>query len=342
MPARLSSDGGPEMIAKATQDFFKRWGIRHRLSSAYLSSSNGRAEVCVKATKRMLHDNIRADGSLDTDRFAVAIMTKRNTPDYDSKLSPAEIVMGRRLRDALPMIPKNLMVMNNPAINPVWRDLWSKKESVIQDRYLRSLEDPPTANSRLQPLKEQDKVLIQNQAGKAPLRWEKTGTVVEVLPFDQYIVKVSGSNRLTRRNRKFLRAYEPAATQERLVVSEEHCRDKEPDVESAWGAGEYVLPSSDSTNARRIISPTDSSQTVPADAGHETRRSLSPGLRDDVQGVNPAGQIGERSLVNVQPTVPGQTQDVGLRRSSRANKGKTTKFRDCVTGEELEALGSDP
>ena len=148
---------------------------------------------------------------------------------------------------------------------------------------------------------------------------------------------------LTRRNnRKFLRAYEPAATQERLVVSEEHCRDKEPDVESAWGAGEYVLPSSDSTNARRIISPTDSSQMVPAEAGHETRRSLSPGLRDDVQGVNPAGQIGERSLVNVQPTVPGQTQDVGLRRSSRANKGKTTKFRDCVTGEELEALGSDP
>ena len=103
-----------------------------------------------------------------------------------------------------------------------------------------------------------------------------------------------------------------------------------------------MLPSSDSTNARRIISPTDSSQLVPADAGHETRRSLSPGLRDDVQGVNPAGQIGERSLVNVQPTVPGQTQDVGLRRSSRANKGKTTKFRDCVTGEELEALGNGP
>ena len=46
--------------------------------------------------------------------------------------------------------------------------------------------------------------------------------------------------------------------------------------------------------------------------------------------------------MNVPPTVPGQTQDVGLRRSSRANKGKTTRFRDCVTGEELEALGSDP
>ena len=144
VPARLSSDGGPEMVAKETQDFFKRWGVSHRLSSAYFSSSNGRAEVCVKATKRMLHDNIKKDGSLDTDRFAAALMTKRNTPDYDSKLSPAEIVMGKRLRDALPMIPKTLMVMNNPAVNPVWRDLWSKKEAVIQDRYLKSIEDPPT------------------------------------------------------------------------------------------------------------------------------------------------------------------------------------------------------
>ena len=77
---------------------------------------------------------------------------------------------------------------------------------------------------------------------------------------------------------------------------------------------------------------------LPDDAGHETRRSLSPGTRDDSRG----GRIRERSLVNVPPTEPGQTQDVGLRRSSRANKGKTTRFKDCVTGEELEALGSDP
>ena len=96
--------------------------------------------------------------ALDTDRFAVALMTKRNTPDYDSKLSSAEIVMGKRLRDALPMIPKNLMVMNNLTVHPVWRDLWSKKESVIQDRYIKSIEDPPTKGSRLQPLKENYKV----------------------------------------------------------------------------------------------------------------------------------------------------------------------------------------
>ena len=55
VPVILSSDGGPEFVAKETQDFFKRWGIRHRLSSAYYAQSNGRAEVSVKAMKRLIH-----------------------------------------------------------------------------------------------------------------------------------------------------------------------------------------------------------------------------------------------------------------------------------------------
>jgi len=35
---------------------------------------------------------------------------------------------------------------------------------------------------------------------------------MEVLPHDQYVVRVDGSRRLTRRNRKFLRMYNPAST----------------------------------------------------------------------------------------------------------------------------------
>ena len=46
---------------------------------------------------------------------------------------------------------------------------------------------------------------IQNQAGPRAKKWDKTGMVVEVLPFDQYLVRVDGSGRVTRRNRQFLR-----------------------------------------------------------------------------------------------------------------------------------------
>ena len=36
-------------------------------------------------------------------------------------------------------------------------------------------------------------------------KWDRTGVVVEVLPYDQYRVKVDGSGRVSLRNRQFLR-----------------------------------------------------------------------------------------------------------------------------------------
>ena len=36
-------------------------------------------------------------------------------------------------------------------------------------------------------------------------RWNKSGKIVEKLDYDQYLVKVDGGGRLTRRNRRFLK-----------------------------------------------------------------------------------------------------------------------------------------
>ena len=49
------------------------------------------------------------------------------------------------------------------------------------------------------------RVFIQNQRGHYPRKWDKIGTIVEVLPWDQYVIKVDGSGRITKRNRRFLR-----------------------------------------------------------------------------------------------------------------------------------------
>ena len=62
---------------------------------------------------------------------------------------------------------------------------------------------------RLPPLKVGDHVRVQNQMGNFPLKWDKTGIIVEVRQFDQYLVKIDGSNRVTLRNRKFLRKFLP-------------------------------------------------------------------------------------------------------------------------------------
>ncbi|GFR65746.1 transcription factor IIIB 90 kDa subunit [Elysia marginata] len=47
----------------------------------------------------------------------------------------------------------------------------------------------------------------ENQIGPNPLKWDKTGKVIEVRQLDQHVVKVDGSGQVTLQNRKLLRQY---------------------------------------------------------------------------------------------------------------------------------------
>ena len=116
VPVELSSDGGPEFSANETELFLKKWGVGHRISSAYFPQSNGRAEVSVKKCKRLLMENIDPNGSLDNDRFLRALLQMRNTPDSDCKISPAEIIFDKPLRDAFSFVNRLPMYTNPPSV----------------------------------------------------------------------------------------------------------------------------------------------------------------------------------------------------------------------------------
>ena len=62
VPEEISSDGGPEFTAFVTQEFMRKWDIKHCVSSVYFPQSNGRAEVAVQAAKRLLMSNINPNG----------------------------------------------------------------------------------------------------------------------------------------------------------------------------------------------------------------------------------------------------------------------------------------
>ena len=74
----------------------------------------------------------------------------------------------------------------------------------------------------LPPLTIGDCVMIQNQTGPNPTKWDKTGVVVEVRQFDQYVVRVDVSGRVTLRNRRFLRKYIPVVPSAPLLMSPGH------------------------------------------------------------------------------------------------------------------------
>ena len=211
VPEELSSDGGPEFTAEKTQDFLKRWGVKHRQSSAYHPQCNGRAEVAVKATKRLMRANLGPTGTLDSDRFLRAMLQLRNTPDPDCDLSPAQIIFGRPIRDSL-SFANRLEKFSNPHIRPVWREAWTKKEESLRIRFTKTAEKLNEHSRSLPRLNVGDKCFIQNQTGNNRTKWDRTGTVVDTRDHDQYLNKLDGSGRLTLRNRRFLRTYTPASS----------------------------------------------------------------------------------------------------------------------------------
>ena len=205
VPEELTSDGGPEFDCRQTQHFLVNWGVHWRPSSVAYPHANQRAEVAVKTVKRMLMANTHK-GSLDTDSFQKAMLTYRNTPDQHTGTSPAMCVFGRPTRELIPVPPGKYQP------HPVWTETLRAREEALRKRHAKAHEKLSEHTRRLPALKVGDHVRVQNQIGPHPLKWDKTGVVVEVRQFDQYIVKVDGSGRLTLRNRKFLRHFVPART----------------------------------------------------------------------------------------------------------------------------------
>lgn len=62
---------------------------------------------------------------------------------------------------------------------------------------------------KLPDLEVGDRCYVQNQTGNYPKRWDRSGTIVEHFDHDSYAVKVDGTGRVTRRNRRFLRKFIP-------------------------------------------------------------------------------------------------------------------------------------
>ena len=202
-PEELASDAGPEFTATITQRFLKEYGVHHRLSSIAFARSNGRAEVAVKTVKRLMIDNTSPNGDLNNDAFQRAMLQYRNTPDRDTRLSPAMCIYGRHIRDFIPILPQKYRPNN------IWTDTLTAREEALRNRHMRTQEKLSEHTRRLPPLKVGDHVRIQNQTGPYPLKWDKTGIVIEVRQYDQYMVKINGSNRSTLRNRRFLRHFIP-------------------------------------------------------------------------------------------------------------------------------------
>ena len=104
VPESLTSDNGPQYAADMFKTFAKEYGFTHLTSSPRYPQGNGAAERAVRTVKSLLEKS---------DDPYVALMSYRSTP-LENGYSPAELLMGRKLRTTIPTITEQLL----PSIPP--------------------------------------------------------------------------------------------------------------------------------------------------------------------------------------------------------------------------------
>ncbi|UYV60827.1 K02A2.6-like [Cordylochernes scorpioides] len=99
IPETVVSDNGTQFsAAREFANFARQYGFTHVTSSPRFPQSNGMAEAVVKIAKLILKKN--QDPSL-------GLLEYRST-SLENGYSPAELLMGRKLRTTLPIAPENL------------------------------------------------------------------------------------------------------------------------------------------------------------------------------------------------------------------------------------------
>ena len=143
-------------------------------------------------------------------RFKTVAKFSCNTADPDCDMSPAEIALGNPSQDTFSFV-NCLSKFTNCSIRRTWHEAWRAKEDTLRLRAVRNVAALHRNSRPLGALHCGDRAFLQNQTGNHTRKWDKVGTVVETLGFDQYAIKVGRSGRITKHNRRFLRPNPTAA-----------------------------------------------------------------------------------------------------------------------------------
>ena len=95
IPAAMVTDNGPQFASGEMLEFSEAYGFRHITTSPHYPQANGLAERMVRTVKGLLEHT--------SDPYK-ALLSYRATPLPWCGLSPAELLMGRKIRTDTPEV----------------------------------------------------------------------------------------------------------------------------------------------------------------------------------------------------------------------------------------------
>jgi len=182
IPAKVIGDNNP-FGSYEFRKFAMNWNFEIVTSSPLYPKSNGQIERTVQTFKKILKKCCE-----DNKDINIALLELRNTPVV-AGLSPAQLLMSRRLRSKLP-VSANLLMPQTYDREVVNQDL-SNKQECSAENYNKN------ARSRCNTFKVLDDVNVYNVRTRS---WEP-GQIVGLAPEPRsYIVKLFRTGRVVRRN----------------------------------------------------------------------------------------------------------------------------------------------
>lgn len=184
LPDIVRCDNGPQFTSKEFKSFAKEMDFTVITSSPNFAQSNGQAESGVKIAKKLLSQQ----------NFCLALMNYRASPHSSIQISPAEALMGRKIRTQVPILESQLQPKEIPHETIRYADQKSKLTSkAYYDRH-------NGAKTPLTDLSPGDPVLLQSDQTS---KWSAPGTVVATdHPHRTYLVNTPSG--VFRRNRQQL------------------------------------------------------------------------------------------------------------------------------------------
>jgi hypothetical protein len=182
VPRGFHSDQGSTFESAEFRAFCEKWGIVFSDNSPKHSRGNAIAEAHVKKIKHLLTT------AADEDELAKGLISLMQTPVAPGKPSPAQLHLGRNLRDRL---HPEVRVETRPwAAHKLWKEEKARISKKYFDRGTRALRE----------LTPGEKVLVWHNE-----RWQN-GTVVQRMRRPRsYSVRIEETGRVLERNRVLLR-----------------------------------------------------------------------------------------------------------------------------------------
>jgi hypothetical protein len=114
LPDMIVSDNGPTFVSEKFREFVQMNGIIHSKSSIYHPATNGLAERAVQTFKNAL---LKMSNGTIEQKVARFLISYRSTPNSVTGLSPAELLLGRKIKTRIDLVHNDVVSNVNKARN---------------------------------------------------------------------------------------------------------------------------------------------------------------------------------------------------------------------------------